>query len=396
LKNAINSGQVPMSRLNDMIVRILTPMFAVGLFDNAQTGDLGVDSRSDSHNQLARQLSAASTVLLKNTGNILPIDTSKVKKIAILGDDGSKSVTVAGGGSGGVRSSYVVSPLEGIKDRAGAGVQVTYAPTNPIDEAVKLAQAADLAIVFAGTSSSEGSDRGSLNLGNNQDELIAAVVAAQPRTVVVVHTPGSLVMPWSASVPGILNAWMPGQETGNAIADVLFGDVNPSGRLPVTFPTSQSLIPVNTQKQYPGVNDEADYSEELLMGYRWYDAKNVMPAFPFGHGLSYTTFGYYNLRVTGMKVMFDVKNLGSRAGAEVAQLYLGFPASAGEPPQVLRNFQKVQLPAGQTQTITFTLTNADVSIWNVARHNWAVVTGSFGVFVGSSSRDIRLKGTLTV
>jgi beta-glucosidase len=279
-------------------------------------------------------------------------------------------------------------------------VQVTYANSNSIDAAVSAAKAADVAIVFVATTSSEGSDRGSLSLPGNSDDLVKAVAGAQANTVVVIHTPGSVLMPWAQAVPAIVCAFLPGQEDGTAIANVLFGTVNPSARLPVTFSATASDIPVNTPQQYPGVNKEGSYSEKLLVGYRWYDARNVNPLFPFGHGLSYTTFDYSNLKISGMassgiSVSVDVKNSGKVAGAEVVQLYIGYPAAAGEPPKVLRGFDKVNIPAGQTQTVKFTLTTQDISIWHIEKHDWEVVSGSFSVDVGSSSRDIRAKGTFT-
>jgi len=201
---------------------------------------------------------------------------------------------------------------------------------------------------------------------------------------------------WSACPPAIVIAWMPGQEDGNAAADVLFGDVNPAGRLPVTFPVKPTDNPVGTTQQYPGVNDQAAYSEALLVGYRWFDAKGVAPQFPFGHGLSYTTFLYSNLQITGLIVSFDVKNTGMRAGQEVAQLYLGFPSSAGEPPKSLKAFQKTTFAAGATVSVKFTLSDADVSVWDATTHAWKVVSGTFNVYIGSSSRDIRLTGSMMV
>jgi beta-glucosidase len=324
-----------------------------------------------------------------------------VKNIAVLGDDGDIHPIATGGGSGHVIPPYVVTPLKGIAARVGSGVNVTYASTNDVNHAVQLAKAADVAIVFVATESSEGGDRASLSLGDAQDNLVAAVANAQSRTVVVAHNPGAVLMPWANSVAAIVAAFYPGQEDGNAIASVLFGDVNPSGKLPITFPVEQSQIPVNTPEQYPGVNKEGQYSEKLLVGYRWYDAKNVQPLFPFGHGLSYTAFSYSNLKISGnvnstITVNADVKNSGQVPGAEVAQLYIGFPQSAGEPPKQLKGFRKVLLQPGQTQTLSFLLQAQNLSIWDVTVHNWKLVRGTFGVFVGSSSRDLRLQGSFTV
>lgn len=395
LKQAVQNGQVSQSRVDDMLLRILTPMFAMKLFDIPNNGNLSVDVQSPAHTKLARYLSSLGTVLLKNEKNILPLDESKLKTIAVLGDAGDKSPIIAGGGSGHVIPPYIISPFKGIENYvSGKNIQVKYAPTNPLTEAVALAKSSDIAIVFVGTTSSEGHDREDLKLGNGQDVLVAAIAQAQPNTIVVLNGPGAMLMPWHDKVPGILCGFMPGQESGNAIADVLFGKIIPSARLPVTFPVSESQIPVNTPAQYPGINNEAEYSEKLLMGYRWYDAKKETPLFPFGHGLSYTTFKYSNLKLSNTAISFNITNTGSIAGAEVPQLYLGFPAGANEPPKVLRGFQKVHIHPHESHEITFHLSSKDFSIWDITKHDWSVVRGSFNVFVGSSSENIRLKGVV--
>jgi len=342
-------------------------------------------------------LAEAGTVLLKNNMGILPIQSS-VKTIAVIGDDGNDHTIVAGGGSGGVRSPYIVTPLQGIKTRAGSGVTVSYANSASTANAATLARGADIAIVFVSQTSSEGGDRGNLMLPNNQDALVQAVVAAQPNTVVVVHTPGAVLLPWANSVKGIVCAFLPGQESGNAIASVLFGDVNPSGKLPLTFPVAQNDWFSGDSAQYPGTNGQVIYSEKLNVGYRWYDSKNINPLFPFGHGLSYTMFNYTNLRVMGSPptVSVDIQNSGKVAGSEVAQLYLAFPAAAGEPPKILRGFQKLMINPGDKQTANFKLAAQDISMWDISRSQWTQVRGSFNALVGSSSRDIRASGMFTV
>ena len=289
----------------------------------------------------------------------------------------------------------------------GGGDDVHFAWLTPTDNvfaaAANAAHAADVAIVVVGTTSGEGSDRASLSLPGTQDALISAVTAANTRTIVVAYAPAQILMPWSGQAAAILFSGMPGQETGNALADVLFGDVNPSGKLPFTIAQATTDYPVNTTAQYPGVNNHAAYSEGMLIGYRHFDAHAVTPLFPFGHGLSYTTFNYANLSVTttggatptGVTVAFDVTNAGSRAGSEVTQLYLGYPSSAGEPPKGLKTFQRVTLAAGQTQRVSMTLAPADWSYWETASHGWAVAGGTYSVMVGSSSRDIRLTGSFT-
>jgi beta-glucosidase len=398
LATAVSNGQVKQDRLDDMVIRILTSLYAVGAMDNPNpTGNLGANVTSAAHNALARTLAASAVTLLQNNGKILPLSAAG-KTFAVLGDSGGNNPTVAGGGSGHVNAPYVVTPRDGITAKVGSSGKVSYAPSNPISTAVEVAKAADVAIVFVGAESSEGSDRGNLSLPEPQDMLIAQVAAANPNTIVVVNGPGAVLMPWASAVKAILFGFFPGQESGNAIADVLFGDFNPSAKLPISFPVKENDWFSGSANQYPGVNNVMQYSEKLLVGYRWYDAQNIAPLFPFGHGLSYTTFTYSNLQITGsitatLTVSVTVTNSGGMAGAEVAQLYLGFPASAGEPPQVLRGFQKLQLASGAGGTATFTLDKAAISIWDISSGSWKPASGTFNVFVGSSSRDIRLKGT---
>ncbi len=273
-----------------------------------------------------------------------------------------------------------------------------------ITQAAQLAAQSNVAIVFANDVESEGSDRSSLSLPNKQDQLIQAVAQANPHTIVVLNTGAPVLMPWLSQVQGVVEAWYPGQEDGNAIAAVLFGDVNPSGKLPMTFPASGSQIPANTTAQYPGVNDESSYSEGLDVGYRYYDANNLTPLFPFGYGLSYTNFSFSNLAVSpgsgafngNVTVTATIKNTGSRTGADVAQLYVTFPSSAGEPPRQLKGFQKVSLTVGQSQTVSFTLNASAFSYWDTTAHNWVVPQGTFQIGVGDSSRTLPLQGTYQV
>src|SRR5204863_3274795 len=243
---------------------------------------------------------------------------------------------------------YTVTPSAGLRSRAGSGVTVT--TNNGTDTAAAAAAAAKatVAIVMVEDSESEGHDRANLSLTGNQDALVSAVAAANPRTVVVSKTGGPILMPWVNQVPAILQAWYPGEEDGNAVADVLFGKFNPSGKLPITFPKKDSDQPANTAAQYPGTSGTAHYSEGILVGYRHYDAKNIAPLFPFGFGLSYTTFRYANLKITNgsgaaVTVEADVTNTGTRTGAEIAELYVGSPGSSAVPeaPQELAGFQKV-------------------------------------------------------
>jgi beta-glucosidase len=268
------------------------------------------------------------------------------------------------------------------------------------DAAVAAARAADLAVVFVNKFESEGGDLGDISLPADQNQLVTDVAAVNPNTVVVVDSGSAVAMPWAGAVRGIIESWYPGQEYGNALAALLFGDVNPSGKLPVTFPASLSDVPARTTAQWPGQNNTVQYSEGLGVGYRWYDAQNIAPLFPFGFGLSYTTFGYANLSVGtpdaagNVAVSFDVTNTGSRAGAEVAQVYVGQPATAGEPPKNLRGFAKVSLTPGQTKRVSVTLDARSFQYWGGS--GWATAAGSHQILVGASSRDIRLTGAVTL
>jgi beta-glucosidase len=424
LKTAVQDGQVPETRLDDMVLRILRTMFRIGVFDNppaAEPNAYAADVKRPEDITLARQVSEDGTVLLKDAGGVLPL-TGQGRKIAVIGQPagpavqnyyngaGSSHVPEAGG------KQDVVSPLQGITQRAlGNGDTVVYADGSSTADAVAAATASDVAVVFVGQEDSEGTDRANLTdsdtictlagcetLPIDQDRLIESVAAANPNTVVVLNTGGPVLMPWVDQVKGILEAWYPGQEDGNAIAALLFGDVNPSGKLPETFPKAQGDLPTQTAQQYPGVNGHAVYSEGLDVGYRWYDAKNIAPLYPFGFGLSYTTFGYSGLAVKAnggaetATVSFTLANTGRRAGAEVAQVYVGDPASAGEPPQQLKAFQKVLLQPGQSQTVTVTLDPRAFAVWDTGRHAWVVPGGIYRILVGSSSRDIRLQGTANV
>ncbi len=403
ITTAIQSGNVPATELDSMALRILTTMFQFGFFDNPPAGKLTSTVTNSANALFARNAAAEGMVLLQNKGSLLPLGSS-VHSIAVIGSVASVSPISVGGGSASVNLPYNVTPLTGIATRAGGGVTVNYAQGDgaSVAQAVQLATNADVAIVCVGQQTSEGSDRANLSLPNGQDALISAVAAANPHTIVVMYESSATLMPWANQVAGIAMAWYPGQENGNALAQVLFGDVNPSGKLPVSIPPSASQVPTSTPAQWPGVNGHTVYSEGLQIGYRWYDANDVTPLFPFGFGLSYTTFGYSNLTVSAVspsgqvQIGFDLTNTGTLPGAEVPQLYLGFPTAAGEPPRLLKGFQKITLSPGQTQHVTFNLDWEDLANWDAIARGWIVTPGSFQVMVGASSRDIRLTGAFTV
>ncbi len=272
---------------------------------------------------------------------------------------------------------------------------------DPNQEAAVLAAQADVAIVVVGANSGEGGDRQSLVVSD--EALLATVVKANPHVVVVVYNPAQVLLPWVNQVQAVLLGWIPGQEGGNALADVLFGDVNPSGRLPITFANIESDYPANTPQMYPGTNGRVLYSEGLQVGYRHFDSQDIQPLFPFGYGLSYSTFEYSNLSVTpatttdgAVAVTVDIKNSSQRPGNEVVQLYLGFPSETSEPPSQLKGFQKLLLLPGEARQVTFTLTPDDYSFWSAGMEQWVAYPGIYKVMVGSSSREILQSGTFAI
>jgi len=356
----------------------------------------------------ARKIAEAGIVLLKNSGSLLPLDPKHVKSILLIGS-GIEDASTGGGGSSHVVPLYTVDTFEGIRERAGAAIHVTFASENDLFMAKKLASSADVVIVSLTNNDSEGRDH-SLKFGEDSNNLVDTVAAVNPRTIVLMRTGSPMLLPWVDSVPAVVEAWYPGEEDGHAVAAVLFGDVNPSGKLPITFPKNLADLPANTPEQYPGVDGTVHYTEGIFVGYRHYDEKGIEPLFPFGSGLSYTTFEYKNLAISPenvsfagnaaptVSVEFDVTNTGKVAGAEVAELYVGLPSthSVPEPPQQLKGFDKVNLKPGETRHVRLALDARAFSYWDVKTHAWTVMPGTAKIMVGASSRDIRLDGTVAV
>ena len=284
----------------------------------------------------------------------------------------------------------------------GQGLQLGWQPPDPemIAKAVDAARRSDVAVVFAAEQMGEGHDKIFLGLPGDQDRLIEAVAKANPRTVVVLHTSNPVAMPWIDRVAGVIEAWYPGEEAGSSIAAILFGDVNPSGKLPVTFPANEQQGPARTFLEYPGDGQTVNFDEGVFVGYRWYDAENQRPLFPFGFGLSYTTFAYDGLQIEGSGVDRTVKvrvtNTGHREGADVVQVYVGDPPAAGEPPRQLKAFQKILLKPGESKIVSLPLDKDAFSIWDEETHAWEVVPGNYEIGVGSSSRDIRAKAGIAI
>jgi beta-glucosidase len=405
LKAAIASGQVSTATLDEHVRRILVTMFRFGLFDKTQTGTWNSYVRTPEHAAFSLQAAEQGTVLLKNTEGLLPL--SDGESIAVIGAAGGAKPKASGGGSSGMIAPYVITPVDGIRKRVAGHAQVSYADGNDPVKAADAAKAAKVAIVFVNTDDSEGRDRLNLELPNHQDELVEAVAAANPNTIVVLNTGGPVLMPWLDKISGLIEAWYPGQEDGTAIAAILYGDVNPSGKLPLTFPRTADEIPTSTAAQWPGVNGNSTYNEKLDVGYRWYDAHDVQPLFPFGYGLSYTTFKLRDLRVTPAKlsgmdlktnvqVDIQIKNTGKREGAEVIQVYVEQPAKNGEPPRQLRAFKKVDLRAGQSQSVRLNLDPRSFSIYDPDLEAWKMPSGKYEILVGTSSRDLPLQRDVEV
>jgi beta-glucosidase len=435
-RDGVANGTYPVSLLDDKVRRDLRMLFASGSIDGRKPGSINTAA----HQEVARKAAEESMVLLRNEGGILPIDLAKVRSIAVIGQNAVRTFA-AGGNSAGVKAFRETTALDGILARAGSQVNITFSEgyrqpearlaaatdvagvrktelveASPeessalADRAVDAAKGADLVILVAGLThrahaDDEGTDRLDLSLPAHQAELIARVVEANPRTVVVLINGAPVSMdPWLTRVPGVLEAWYGGSEAGKALASVLFGDVSPSGKLPVTFPKSLADTPTQQggMRAYPGIAGTVHYYEGLFVGYRWYDSRKIEPLFPFGFGLSYTTFAYANLRVTASgpasaSVDCDVTNTGARPGAEVVELYVHDGHSrAVRPERELKAFAKVSLAPGETKTVHMDLGPRSFAYYSIERRGWQVDPGSFGILLGSSSRDIRLTGSFEV
>jgi beta-glucosidase len=414
---AIASGEVKQSTVDDNVRGLLRVMFMAGLFDEPHVGGGEVDTPEQ--RAVARVAATESMILLKNDAALLPLEPGKPRSIAVIGPSAAVART-GGGGSSLVRTKYAVTPLDGIKAAAGAEARVDYAlgvamqgeeaPKDPraaLDAAVALAARSDVAVVVVGYSyklESEGFDRPSMDLPAGQDQLIEAVAAANKKTIVVVVAGAPVTMTrWIHEVPAVLYAWYGGQEAGHAVGDLLFGAAVPGGKLPVSFPAR--IEDSTAHGHYPGENLHVTYGEGIYVGYRGFDKSKVEPLFPFGFGLSYTTFEYSGLEVSPttvkkggtVNVSLRVRNSGGRAGAEVVQLYLkDVEASLDRPEKELKGFRRVRLQPGQTETVTFTLDSSALSYFDPRHDGWVAEPGAFEALVGASSRDIRLRGTFTL
>lgn len=437
LQAAIDRGELAIVDVDTALVRRFRQMFRLGIMDRPLELT-PIDTAS--HARLAREVGEESAVLLKNAGTLLPLDAKAIRSVALIGQAPYATQAVAGccGGSSDVIPLTTVTPLEGFQRTlaqlgSGTTTSLTVVDSTMADlaDAVAAARAADVAIVLVGTLSEEGRDLPTIALPHDQDALVRAVADANPRTVVVLKDNASAILPWIEEVPAVLEAWFPGQMDGDIIARLLFGLATPSGKLPVTFPRAERDLPVGTPRQWPGVDSAGtpakvvdptatmglaagggpymvEYSERLEIGYRWFDARGIDPLFPFGHGLSYTTFQLSDLEVTprvsdgtqSIRVRVTVENTGVRRGAEVPQVYLGLPASTGEPPKRLVGFEKVWLEPGEQRRVEITIdpgaSHHPLSTWDAAGQGWVTADGAYSVYVGRSSADLPLRDTVTI
>jgi beta-glucosidase len=440
LKKAVESGEVSQAELNDHVHRVLRAIFAVGLFDNPvqmQVPDV------EHGYAVAQKLAEKSIVLLKNERQVLPLEA--VHSVAVIGGHADVGVLCGGGSAqvdppggsavpppppgSGVLDEFIrpawmpSSPLRALK-AALPGVAVGFTSGEDVAAAVAAAKQADVAIVFAWAWESEGFDMPTLNLAEKQNELIEAVAAANPKTVVVLETGSPATMPWIAKVAGVVEAWYPGIRGGEALANILTGRVNPTGKLAITFPKSDADLPHPTIVQPPPESDldhlwksgmnfndmmslmakgmpafQTTYDEKLKVGYKWYDAEKKAVLFPFGFGLSYTTYAYSGLTVQsgdGLTVSFTVKNTGARAGTEIAQVYASLPDAAGEPPKRLIGWARVELAAGESKTVSIPVERERLTVFDEGADGWKLVPGGYTVLAGGSSRELPLSAQVVL
>ncbi len=404
----LQSGEFPMAGLDEKVRRNLRVMFATHVFDTGRkTGSLNTAA----HEAVARRVAEEGIVLLKNENHALPLDIAKIKTIAVIGENAVR-LQSHGGESSEIKAFYEITPLQGLVNRAGQHVNITFSEgyrkngdASLAERAVDAAKSADVVIFIGGLNHDigfdcESRDRKDMKLPYGQDALIQKIVAANPNTIVVLDGTMVEMDSWIDKIPALLQAWYPGMEGGNALARILFGDVNPSGKLPATFPKKLSDSPAHALRAYPGTNGTVTYTEGLLVGYRWFDAKNIEPQFPFGFGLSYTTFEYSNLKLVEsagtnsplVTAQFEIKNTGTVAGAEIAQLYIHQKKpSLTRPEKELKGFKKVLLKPGEIQTVSISLEKNAFAFYDPAQKSWVAEKDDFEIAIGSSSRDLRLK-----
>lgn len=421
----IKSGEVGTKELDEKVRRILRLSFLTTMNTKRPFGSFATEE----HALAGRKIAQEGIVLLQNKNNVLPIDLNKTKKILVVGENAVKMMTV-GGGSSSLKVVYEISPLDGLRNRVGNQAEVLYArgyvgdPSGTYNgvvtgqdltdnrpeaeitaEAVSMAKDADVVIFFGGLNKSnyqdsEGRDRKELELPYNQDKVISELAKVNKNLVVVNISGNAVAMPWVNEVPAIVQGWFLGTEAGNALASILVGDVNPSGKLSFSFPVKLTDNSAHAMGEFPGTKQEVRYNEGILVGYRWHDTKKIKPLFSFGHGLSYTTFEYGKATAdkkemtANDKITFNVsvKNTGAREGSEVVQLYISdLKSSVLRPTKELKGFEKIKLNPGEEKTVSFTIDKEALSYFDADKHEWVAEPGDFEAVIGASSTDIRSK-----
>jgi beta-glucosidase len=440
LKRAVKSGEISQTELDDHVHRVLRPIFASGLFDNPVVRQV---PNVEGGRAIAKRIAGESIVLLKNANGVLPLNPTQLHSVVLIGGHADKG-TLTGGGSAQVdppggspvprpassahglmgpfqRITWMPgSPLDALQKEM-VGVQVSYVEGDRLAEAASAAKAADVAIVFGYQWESEGFDLKTLSLDDDQNRLIEAVVQANPHTIVVLENGSPVTMPWIDRASGVVEAWYPGIAGADALADVLTGKVNPTGKLAITFPKSDSDLPhprlvtppSSSEPTFPTISSnttnvmavlskglppfDVHYDEKLKVGYKWYDAENKPPLFPFGFGLSYTTYAYSELAVRdedSVTVTFKLRNTGDRAGTEIAQVYSSLPAAAGEPPKRLVGWQRVHLDPGESKNVSIPIDKKLLTIYEMTANSWKLIPGTYVFMVGGSSQNLSLKHAL--
>lgn len=426
MKKAVESGKVPMSEVDEHVRRIVRSMIAAGVIDDPPQKSVVDVMRGF---EVAQRIAEQGMVLLKNQDHQLPLNAEQVKSIALIGGHADIGM-LSGGGSAqvdppggnvimppghretvwGQPDWFPTSPMKAIQAKA-RNVKVEYDSGSDPSSAAALARRSEVTIVFAYRWETEDRDSPDMSLPDGQDELIAQVAAANPHTIVVLETGNPVLMPWVDHVSAIVEAWFAGSSGHHALANILFGDVNPSGKLPITFPKSESDLPhLKIVQPPPGTEPppgpdhwkqvleglpafQTNYDEGLKVGYKWYDAEKKPVLFPFGFGLSYTSYSYSNLQVTPgdhVHVSFTVKNTGERAGIEIAQVYAELPAETGEPPKRLVGWSRVELNAGESKDVSVDIEPLFLSVFDTGRNAWKRVPGEYTIRVGGSSLDLPL------
>jgi beta-glucosidase len=399
LKAAVQSGEVPVSRIDDMLTRRFAKMIELGWW-GPQRPEKPVPVLE--HGAVARQIAGASMVLLKDDGGLLPLDRRHIRRVALIGPYAMRAMT-GGSGSSHVIPFYNVAPVDGLDEALVQQTPIMLLDGNDIEAAVNAARRADVVILMVGDDEGEDHDH-PIALPAVQNALISAVAKANSKTVVVLKSGSAVLMPWLQDVPAVVEAWYPGEEDGHAVADILFGKVNPSGKLPLTFPASVDDTLAKDPVLYPGNGRTVDYGEGVEVGYRGYEAHNVKPLFPFGFGLSYTTFRYDQPEIRlgsnhrSATVRFRLTNTGSVAGAEIAEVYVSFPqiSEGNEPPTQLKAFRKIVLAPGESETLDLSLDARAFSYWSEQAHAWKIASGGFHILVGGSSADTPIDSVVQI